>query len=92
MALEPRQAVDVAGHGDALTIGKIVAVAAQAGDGGVAVLAIGAGIGVEAVDDPGQFIEGAAEALAVLLCEFRPLRSGHAAEDTAAEGGDADDA
>ena len=92
MALEPRQAVDVAGHGDALTIGKIVAVAAQAGDGEVAVLAIGAGIGVGAVDDPVSSSRAPPRRWRYCCANSGPCEAATPPRTPAAEGGDADDA
>ena len=70
---------------------EIVRVGAQARDGAVRGFAVRAGILVEARDHLAELVDAAAEALAILLREFRPLRGDEAAAQAAAEGDDAND-
>ena len=87
---EPREALHIALHGRALAAREIVRVAAQAGDGALAASRRAPGIRSNRSIDLLQFVDAAAEALAVLLREFRALRGDEAAEQAATDGADAD--
>ncbi len=66
--------IDVPLHGRALAPRKLVRISPQTRDRALRRLPLRAGIGLETPDDLLQLIDAAAEALAILLGEFRPLR------------------
>ena len=80
LPLEPLQALDIAAHGGALPADEIVRVGLEPVDGTLPIVAVGAGIRIEALHDPVQFVDGAAETLPILLREFRTLGGGNAPE------------
>ena len=91
MGFQAAQALHIRLHGRALAADETVRVGAQARDRALPRLAAGLGIRVEAGDHLPQLVDRAAEALTVLLREFRPLRSDDAAEEPHSESDDADD-
>jgi len=80
LAFEPLEALDVGAHGLALETGQPVRILPQLGESRVTVLPGRAGVLVETRDHAAQLVDRAAEALTILLREFRPLGGDNAPE------------
>jgi hypothetical protein len=79
VGLKVSQALHIRLHGSALAADEIVGVGAQAGDGALLGFTARLRIRFEACDHLPQLVDRTAEALTVLLGEFRSLGGDHAA-------------